>query len=352
MDRLVRVCFAITHFWPLGFGAEGMTYRLARELARRGHEITVLTQRLDGVPEREERDGFEICRELRTLNLRGVGGFRYLLSGLRFLRRRRFDLVQSQAFYLDAYAASFSDSKLVVRMMCQRPFGDLSVLERAPWGDRVIRRVVKRADRFVVMSAALRGELEAIGVEPARIVTIPNGVDADRFDLPMGRDVLFVGRLAPQKGVDTLLRAWTRAPRGRLVLVGDGPQEAELRAMGAPDVLFTGRVEDVRPYLQSAAIFVLPSRAEGMSNALLEAMAAGRACIASDIGPNRELIEHERHGLLVPPDDEAALSAALARLAAPELRERLGRAARERVRAEFTLDRVVERYAALYESLR
>lgn len=352
MVRPVRICFAITHFWPLGFGAEGMTYRLARELGRRGHAVTVLTQRLDGVPAREERDGFEICRELRTLNLKLVGGFRYLMSGRRFLRRRRFDVVQAQAFYLDAYAATFCDSRLVVRMMCQRPYGDLAVLERAPWGGRVIRRVVERADRFVVMSGALRDELAGLGVEPARIATIPNGVDVERFDLPMGSDVLFVGRLTHQKGADTLLRAWTRAPQGRLVLVGDGPQEAELRAMGAPDVLFTGRVDDVRPYLERAGVFVLPSRAEGMSNALLEAMAAGRACIASDIGPNRELIEHERHGLLVPPDDEAALSAALARLASPELRERLGRAARERVRAEFSLDRVVGLYAELYDSLR
>src|SRR5262249_36402224 len=142
-----------------------------------------------------------------------------------------------------------------------------------------------------------------------------------------------------------------------LVLVGDGPDRAALEAqavaLGIEErVHFTGAVADPAEYLRAADAFVLPSVAEGMSNSLLEAMATGLPCLASDIGGNTDLIESERTGLLVPPSDWNAWRGALTRVVEDRhLARRLGDAARARIDAEFSLTVVVDRYLALYRRL-
>jgi glycosyltransferase involved in cell wall biosynthesis len=113
-----------------------------------------------------------------------------------------------------------------------------------------------------------------------------------------------------------------------------------------------GAVDDVAPYIRAADLFVLPSAAEGLSNALLEGLASGLPAVATAVGGNPDLIESDDNGLLVPVDDAPALSAAIrALLAAPERRARLGQRARERVRAEFDITIAVDRLEALYRRL-
>jgi len=117
-------------------------------------------------------------------------------------------------------------------------------------------------------------------------------------------------------------------------------------------VRFHGRVNDVPRHLAETDVFVLPSRSEGISNALLEAMAHGVPSIATDIPGNRDLIEDGRTGLLVPPDDAKALSEALLRLAGDRsLRETLGRAGRRLVEERFDLRIVAGKYAEMYRGL-
>jgi glycosyltransferase involved in cell wall biosynthesis len=142
-----------------------------------------------------------------------------------------------------------------------------------------------------------------------------------------------------------------------LSLVGDGPLRRELEALTgdlglAGQVTFCGQVEDVSSRLAKADVFVLPSVAEGMSNALLEAMAHSLPCIASHIASNLELIRHGDNGWLVPPENAADLAQALASLVDDEaLRSRLGQRARQVVDAEYSLDSVAQRYLALYRRL-
>jgi glycosyltransferase involved in cell wall biosynthesis len=177
-------------------------------------------------------------------------------------------------------------------------------------------------------------------------VVIPNPVPAAEPSGPRDsaeRLVLAIGRLEPQKGFDVLLRAFStmsaRHPDWRLAILGEGSSRAPLEALArelgiAARVVLPGRTPDPRPFLQSAAIFVLSSRFEGFPNALAEAMASGVAVIATDCptGP-RELVQPDASGLLVPTDDVAGMADALERLAAdPGLRHRLGEAAREAVR--------------------
>jgi glycosyltransferase involved in cell wall biosynthesis len=176
-----------------------------------------------------------------------------------------------------------------------------------------------------------------------------------------GPAVVYVGRLIEAKGVLDLLEAWPRvldrAPGARLVLLGSGPLEEALQQRAraiAPrgSVRVVGEVPDVRPYLRGATGFVLPSWAEGLPNSLLEAMAMGLACVATEIGPVRDAVEHGRDGILVPAKTPERLAAALtAILTQPDLRGRLGQAARRRAEAEFSLEGCVDRLETLYRAL-
>jgi glycosyltransferase involved in cell wall biosynthesis len=195
-----------------------------------------------------------------------------------------------------------------------------------------------------------------------------SGVDAEAFrpgpsaveaDLPPRPCVVFTGRLHPQKNLDLLLDVWPEVASrtgAALVLVGDGPERDRLAAradeLGIADrVHFTGSVPTPAEHLRAADVFALPSVAEGMSNSLLEAMATGLPCLASDIGGNTDLLGVGEAGLLLP-DDRPAWTEALVRVLTDRgLAERLGASARRRIDEEYALPRVVDRYVVLYRRL-
>ncbi|WP_274567667.1 glycosyltransferase [Streptomyces spiramyceticus] len=169
--------------------------------------------------------------------------------------------------------------------------------------------------------------------------------------------VVCVGRLCRQKGQDVLLRAWQRVASAvtgaRLVLVGDGPQQELLKSLAPPGVLFAGASRDVRPWFHAADVVVLPSRWEGMALAPLEAMACGRPVVLSDVSGARESLPpgHAAH-CLVPPEDPAALAAALAGLLAdPKLRDDLGRRAQAHTRAACDVRTTAAAVSGLYQEL-
>lgn len=251
--------------------------------------------------------------------------------------------------------------------------GKRSLTGDDPVARRAWRMIGRRVDTIVANAAALRAEAEADGVQ-ARWEIIPSGVDVETFRPQRGASeakarlgldaacpvVGTVGRLEPRKGHDLLLRAMqeiasgARGRRPHLVLVGDGPLRPSLeRTAAALDlggrVTFTGMLEDVRPALAAMDVFVLPSQAEGMSNALLEAMAAGRPVVATDVGGTREVCDGHETGVLVPADDAAALARAVLHLLAdPERAARLGAAARHAVEARFGASAMVRRLELLY----
>jgi glycosyltransferase involved in cell wall biosynthesis len=235
------------------------------------------------------------------------------------------------------------------------------------------RRILRTVDAVVVVSEAQRERLARSRIPSDRLHVVENAVDVDavartaaagrageRARLGAREDdllVLSVGRLSPEKGHAHLLEAFATAfppsgPPARLVLVGDGPERAGLEARAArPDlaarVHFEGWRDDPHVALGAADLFVLPSLREGLPLALLEAMAAGVAAIATNVGG----VPAAAHGvaLLTPPADAPALAGALASLASdPKRRGELARAARERVRADYDADRQVRRLEGLY----
>jgi len=178
------------------------------------------------------------------------------------------------------------------------------------------------------------------------------------LDAPMA---LYTGRLHQDKGLAQLIQAWkllgSRWPTARLWIAGEGPQHRELaRQIEELDlqgrVLLAGVFDEIDELLSAADLFVLPSYEEGMSLALLEAMAAGLPVVASDIPGNRPLVSDGEQGLLVPPRDAAALAAAIDRIwNEADLAAQLGAAARDRAMSRFSLDRTLDQHLALFQNL-
>jgi sugar transferase (PEP-CTERM/EpsH1 system associated) len=239
-----------------------------------------------------------------------------------------------------------------------------------------LRRVYgARTHRFVALSKAIETYLIGpCGFASERVQRICNGVDTQRFapataavaawPYRRGEHLVIgaVGRMQAVKDPVNLVEAFLRLrdlcpaawPRLRLVMLGGGPlletvRERLAQAGAAAQVWLPGDRSDVADLLPQFDIFALPSQAEGISNTLLEAMACGCVPVATDVGGNPELVESGVNGLLVPSQDAAALADSLARLVdEPSLRQRLAAAALARVRAEFSLSRMVDAYGALY----
>jgi glycosyltransferase involved in cell wall biosynthesis len=192
-----------------------------------------------------------------------------------------------------------------------------------------------------------------------RVELIPNGVPlpslgASRSSMNQAT-VLYVGTLKREKGLDVLLRAWVRVPeRARLVIAGDGPERAPLEKLAAElgvgtRVDFLGMRSDVPDLMRAAEVFVLPSRSEGMSNALLEAMSFALPCIATRIPGSADLLQDKVSGLLVPSEQEDAMAGAIAEvLVNRELAARLGTEARADVEASHSIGPIARRHQALY----
>jgi len=219
------------------------------------------------------------------------------------------------------------------------------------------------AHTIVANADAVAARLRREGVARSRITVVPNGLDLSAFSprvLPSAlRRVAMVANLRPGKGHDTLVEASTillrRFPDAHFDLVGDGSERARLEEMMASRGVggaftFAGHVENVAQRLHQADVFTLPSESEAFPNAVLEAMASGLPVVASDVGGIRELVQHGRSGLLVPPRNPLALADAIGRLMAAPLDARAFAAnGRELVEARYSFDRMVASIEHLYE---
>jgi glycogen synthase len=232
-----------------------------------------------------------------------------------------------------------------VAMTTRKPFvvqvwgTDVELARRVP---ALARGVLRRARLVIAPSTALAEQARRLGADDVRV--IPSGVD---LPVSVGKEadppeVLYAGRLSPEKGVRELVAAADGLP---LVVAGDGPLRDEVPgAMG-----FVPHDELERLY-ERAAVVACPSHREGFGVVCAEAMAYGRPVVAGDVGGLRDLVVHEETGLLVPPGDVGALRAALQRLLRDhDLRRRFGEAGRARISEHFTWQRFTEQAMRAYE---
>jgi glycosyltransferase involved in cell wall biosynthesis len=293
-------------------------------------------------------------------------------------RRRQIDVVHVHQLFHAACAAVAAQPlhgrPVLVKLATAGPYGDLHQMRTGQTvlpGSRHLLPLALQANRIVAISEEISKELLEAGVPPARIARIPNGValpqrppgraerEASRHGLGLARSdevVVYVGRCFPQKAPDLLLGAWEvlrQRPRCHLLLLGEGFLE-DARFLGAasesPRFRVQGRVHDVQRYLRAADVLLHPSRGEGLSNSLLEALAMGVPCVASGIAANVELLACGA-GLLAPPESGAELGRLAAQLLDDEKeRRRLGERGRRRAQ-DFDLCRVAQRYEELYKQM-
>ncbi len=251
----------------------------------------------------------------------------------------RADVVHAH-WLLTALVARFGGKPFVVTLHGSGSAGRFSDVELARRRPALVRRLLRPAAAVICVSETVASAVRAAGVD---CVVIPNGVPIPGDVGPPAEppEVLYVGRLSPEKNVDTLVEALGAL---NLVVAGDGP----LRQL-VPGALGAVPHAEVERLLERASVVVAPCEREGFGLAAAEAMAFGRPVVAAAGGALLELVADGETGLLVPPRDALALRAAVERLLAdPALRERLGFAARERARERFGWDGVIERTLEVY----
>jgi len=359
---------------PLG-GAEQQLLELVRGLNKSKFRIIVLTLSRGGALEPE----FKKVPGVRLIGLKrkGISGFCVLLKIVTILRRMKVDVVQ--AFITPAIFYSIFPA-----LICRTPVK--IVTERSGPGrknDTPLRyRTYLLAEDFltrftdwsVANSEAGKRYLIERGINPLRVKVIYNGVNLHRLNAadekvceirqkmgvpPAGKIVGMIATLFPVKNHTTFLNAAARIcnlmPDVRFALVGSGPLRSPLESLAndlglESKVMFFGDQRDVGAYLKAFDIAVLTSDTEGCSNFLLEAMALGKAVLATDVGGNREVVCHRGSGILVAPRDAQALSDAVVYLLSnPALVQSMGQMGREIAITKFSLEKMVSEYESLYE---
>jgi glycosyltransferase involved in cell wall biosynthesis len=276
-----------------------------------------------------------------------------------WLRRWRVDAIHTHDSKPVIYAAPAAKMAGTPRIIHTRHFARLaSISRRQTWLAKVTSGLV---DDYVCVSEESARVAAEEGIPPNRVRTVWNGVDLERFGFhgpnPVGPAVT-VARLSPEKDIATLVRATALAarenPAFRLEIAGAGPCLTALRQLVEElgvqnNVAFLGEVRDIAGLLARSRFFVLSSLTEGISLTLLESMASGLAVVATRVGGNPEVVRDGHTGLLVPPNQPAALARAmLGMFGNIEQCREFGKAGRRRVECYFDVGRMVAAYERFY----
>lgn len=363
---------------PLIGGAEKVLSYLAVGLAEQGADVTVLTSRLDPTLPATEAvptaAGSLRVERLATSRLRFVGTWLYMRNLARWFRRNKPDLAYVSMLKHDAYVALGVGRRLgfpvVLRPEGAGATGDVAWQKWGRGGKRIADRC-RTADRFVAISPAVEAELVADGYPADRILRLPNAVPVPRDPWDRNRRneanrrgefvAAFVGRLAPEKGLDVLLDAWPIVlksfPGARILLIGEGPERGRLQEKAAQlrisDSLdMPGASTDPLRLLRDADLFILPSREEGMSVALLEALALGIPAAASAIPGNLGLVSDGVEARTFSPGDPADLARVIIEIGSdPATADALASVGRAKVEREYSIEAICSRHLVAFRQL-
>ena len=364
-------------------GVQKQSIRLLKELTARGIAASICTRNYHHVPRHEVREGIRILRSpVLKRSLRVANSAAYLADAAAWLLRHRseYDVIHCQQLSGPAMAGLLARpmvrKPVVVRVTLSGEAGEVAELGQMPLSSFRIRQL-RKVDHWVALSHEMAAEIETIGVDRDRITVIPNAalIPADsaanpetrlRFRRGLGLDfdrlVIYSGRLSSEKNLDVLLRAWAEVrrsvPDAHLLLAGAGGAfrnvERDLHNLVkdlqlGSSVHFLGHVSNLGEYLLAADLFVLPTSREGMSNSLVESLAAGNAIVTTGIEANREVVRDGETALMVPPREVEALARAIVRvLGSKELGCRLGARAREQAERRHSIPAMTEAYLEVY----
>ena len=387
----MNIAIFASAFHPSLGGVEELTRQLAHALERAGHRAIILTERWPrDLPEREEFEGLSVhrfafrvpvesrsaVRRLRTQITASVSRPRVEGQIARLLREEKIDIVHVQCVSSNALYARAAAHKLglpfVVTLQGELTMDAAQIFQKFEGARAMMRGALEAADAITGCSGQTVAEAQEFWGQPfgQRARVVYNGIRLKDFENVKPHHhpkpyILGIGRHVPQKGFDVLLRAYAMGRKSALeagnswpdlLLAGDGAQHEALQTLSeqlglGEAVQFVGRVDraGAMALFKGCSFFTLPSRHEPMGIVNLEAMAAGRAVIASRVGGVPELVGDGQNGLLVPPDDAPALAVALARLVNDAaLNARLGANGARRVR-DFDWDAIAAQYLDVYQ---
>ena len=374
--RRIKVLTLTDQLVYLGGGAERVAMEIATRLDQSRFESLFCASRYwegarsDSVQDAERRMDAAGVRYFGLGRRSGTDLYRWLsIRGI--LRRERVDVLHSHMFGSNVGATVIGRLARVPAIVAHEHTWSF---EGRPLRRFVDREVIGRGSTvFIAVSRDDQRKMAEIeGVNPKKILHVPNGIappppptGADvRSDLGIPAEAPLIGTvsvLRPQKALDVFIRAAAQLlrenPDLRVLLAGDGPLLGELtelvHSLGVQDrLLLPGYRSDASDVIAALDVAVSSSAFEGSPLAVMEYMESARPIVATRVGGVPDLIEDSVHGLLVDPGDVPALTAAIRRmLADPEAARRMGEAARERRRHEFTVDLMVRRFETLYERL-
>ncbi|MGB9980364.1 glycosyltransferase family 4 protein [Methanobacterium sp.] len=346
----MKICM-VGHFPPHLGGISSYTYLLSRELINRGDEIYVLTYPHENISDIKGIPVFTAP----TLNIKGLRGFIFSISAtfklLRIIRKYKIDLIHAHYVMppglIAVICSMFSGTKTAITIHGS----DIFVLTRKPLLRSMIKFILKRSDYVFVVSDSLKENVLKLGIEGLenKLSITYNAVDVERFspnktsafkeEVNINSQkpvVLFVGNLVWQKGVEYLIRAKEFLKEdAEIIIVGDGPLLEELKAIvefeEIEGIIFTGARNDIENIMPAADVVVVPSISESFGIVVLEAMASGKPVVATNVGGIPEVVNKET-GILVNPEDPVGLAEAIDKiLQNKELKENMGKTAREHV---------------------
>lgn len=337
-------------------GGERIVLRLAELLPSYGYRASILT-----FAAKEQSAALVSARcPVYLLPLTSVYGWRSVKGAFalrEFLERERVRVVvtffESSDLWAGLVTKTMSDAKLVWNRR------DMGILRgRQHW--LAYRLLSGMPDRVFAVSDEVREHVISVdGVEPERVMTVHNGLDLARWNGEPARGakvVATLGNIRRVKGHDVLIRAAARVverfPAAQFVFGGEvlereyfAELEGLVRELGLErSVSFVGEVRELQPFLSSASVFVLPSRSEGFSNAIVEAMAAGLPVVATRVGGNAEAVENGVNGFIVDSEDVEAMAVAVTRLLEDEaMAQAMGEAGRKIAGERFTTDAMMRK---------
>lgn len=368
----LRVLFAVDCEFPGLGGAEAQALKLATSMRNRGALVEFVTPRILPSQSLEESfHGFTIHR-IDYPHVRFVGSLFLMAYFARYLRKNahRFDAVHVHITHLMAATAGYvrkkTDLSVTTKISGYYEFegGVLDQKKRFKPLNMLLRRGLQKVDFVQTISEETREKLLDADFRPDQIKFIPNGIDVgDTPAVPVDSTMTtlgYCGRLREVKGVHVLLDAFAmvleKRPNAnvRLSIAGSGSSSDSLldqaEALGiTTHIEWLGLIEDTQTYFRSIDIYVQPSFAEGLPNSVMEAMVEHQPVIASDIGGNNDLVEHEVSGLRFPAGNAESLSIQIIRLLDDdELRHAIAAAGRQVMEQRYDIERVVTQLAELY----
>lgn len=368
----------LTSFYPLMGGAEKQAQRLSMELINRGHKVTVLTRLSDkNLKNIDFVGGIEIIR-LKVLKKGVMAPLSFLLQCIFYVlkNRRDIDIIHAHSLKANGFIAA----------LCTKLFKIPSIAKIAGGGNengceakrmymaggmkkQRLLFMKKHLNKFIAISNSIKKDLLDIHIPEEKIIFLPNGINIQpdnckdkmelkrKLKLPLDKNIfLFAGRFEFVKGIDILLKAWNNTSnnfreQSILVLLGQGSVNIK-NYSNEHSIQVMGKVDNVQEYMKAADFFVLPSRYEGISNALLEAIICKLPVIASKVGGNVDILDNN-NGFIFNKDDDKALTKLFEEVITldQQLLSNKVNLAYNKVKEIYDLNLICDKYEELYKKM-